>query len=258
MATSHEWLSLVGLFLNAAWNAWALLLSGALIAASLLFVETMVLRRKPSRLGYTMILVLSVVSACFVAWQEQYLLTRDYENKLQSSVSEKGILASQFDELSKLVEQQERVLDAKSNAMASLEAKNQTARRALATQKEKYRSTYARARLASLRAEGLRLAQKMIANPTGPTPDFEIQVWSEVTERTLYNLFHQEQIQQFQAVEKAVLTYAKPYADDYISRSGGVLVKEKTQEIINGFTALLITRRSQPCKSFRPTSRQLN
>ncbi len=249
MAISLEWSS-VGLFLSAIWNAWGVLVSGAVLAVLLLWFETMVLHRKASRLGYTMILVGCVLSACFVAWQEQYLLTRDYEKKLQASDTEKATLTAQVGELSKRIEQQENMLTAKSNALASLEAQYRTAQRTLATQKEQYRSTYARASLASLRAEGLRLAQRLITNPSGPTPDFEIQLWSEATERTLYHLFHQEQIQQFNAVEQAMLTYAKQYAAEYHSRSGGVLVKEETQEIVNGLHALLINMQVATLRNF--------
>ncbi len=249
MAISPEWAS-VGLFLSAIWHAWGVLVSGAVLAVLLLCIETMVLHRKTSRLGYTTILVVCILSACFVAWQEQYLLTRDYEKKLQASDTVQATLTAQNGELSNVVEQQENMLTAKSNAMATLEAQYRIAQRTLATQKEQYRSTYARARLASLRAEGLRLAQQLITNPSGPTPDFEIQLWSEATERTLYHLFHQEQIQQFNAVEEAMLTYAKQYAADYQSRSGGVLVKEETQEIVNGLHALLINMQVATLRNF--------
>lgn len=249
MAISLEWSS-VGLFLSAIWNAWGVLVSGAVLAVLLLWFETMVLHRKASRLGYTTILVVCILSVCFVAWQEQYLLTRDYEKKLQASDMDQATLTAQVGELSKRVEQQENMLTAKSNAMATLEAQYRIAQRTLATQNEQYRSTYARASLASLRAEGLRLAQRLITNPSGPTPEFEIQLWSEATETTLYHLFHQAQIQQFNAVEKAMLTYAKQYAADYQSRSGGVLVKEETQEIVNGLHALLINMQVATLRNF--------
>lgn len=249
MAISPEWAS-VGIFLSAICNAWGVFVSGAVLAVLLLWFETMVLHRKASRLGYTMILVGCVLSAWFVSWQEQYLLTRDYEKKLQASDTAQATLSARVGELSKVIEQQENMLRAKSNAMATLEAQYRTAQRTLATQKEQYRSTYVRARLASLRAEGLRLAQQLITNPSGPTPDFEIQLWSEATERTLYHLFHEEQIQQFNAVEKAMLTYAKQYAADYQSRSGGVLVKEETQEIVNGLHALLINMQVATLRNF--------
>lgn len=249
MAISHEWSS-VGQFLSSIGKAWGVLVSGAVLASLLLWFETMVLHRKASRLGYTMILVVCILSACFVAWQEQYLLTRDYEKRLQASDRKQATLTAQVGELSKVVEEQENGLNAKSNALASIEAQYRKVQRSLATQKEQYRSTYARARLASLRAEGLRLAQQLITNPSGPTPEFEIQLWSEATERTLYHLFHEEQIQQFNAVEKAMLTYAKQYAAEYQSRSGGVLVKEETQEIVNGLHALLINMQVATLRNF--------
>ena len=254
MAISPEWAS-VGLFLSAIWKAWGVLVIGAVLAVLLLWFETRVLRREASSLGYTTILVVCILSACFMAWQEQYLLTRDLEKKLQVSEAAQATLTAQVGELSKVVEQQENMLTAKSNALASLEAQYRTVQRILATQKEQYRSTYARARLASLRAEGLRLAQQLITNPTGPTPDFEIQLWSEATERTLYHFFHQEQIQQFNAVEKPMLTYAKQYTGEYHSRFSGVLVKEETQEIVNGLHALLI---NMQVATLRNLSQNLN
>ncbi len=239
MAIGHEWSS-VGLFFSSFWNAWGLLASGGVLAGLLLWFETMVLRREASRLAYTMIFVLCIVSACFVTWQEQYLLTRDYEKRLHASDTEKARLATQVDKLSKLVEEQEKGLNAKSTALASLKAQYQTARYSLGTLKEKQRASSARARLAILRAEGLRLSQNMIANPSGPTPDWELGVWTDATEKTLEYLFHHEQIQEFHDAENVVFTYAKKYADDYHSRHSGVFLKEETQEIVNRLSVLLI------------------
>lgn len=168
-------------------------------------------------------------------------MTHDYEKKLHASDTEKTTLAAQVDKLSKLVEQQARVLTAQSNAMASLEAQYQTAQRSLAALQDKHRSTRARARLAALRAEGLRLSQKVITNPSEPTPDWEFEAWSQATERTLYTLFHDEQVQDFNAARNAVLTYARNYYDRYLSRSGGVLMEEEYKELQSRLIALFIS-----------------
>lgn len=256
MPVIHEWSS-VGLFLGSVWNAGGLLVGGAVLAGLLLFAETMMLRRTPSLLGYAIILVLCIVSACFVAWQEQYLLARDNEEKLQSSDRDKATLAAQVDELSKLVDRQNEVLNAKSGAMTSLETQYQTAQRTLATEKEKHQSTYARARLASLRAEGLRLSQKVLANPNEPTPDLEFWAWSQATERTLYTLFQPGQVHEFNEATDAALTYAKNYYDEYLSRSGGVLVEEESKEIQSRLIALFISAQVATLEKFSRNLRTL-
>lgn len=239
MAIGHEWSS-VGLFLSAVWNAWGLLLSGAVLAALLLCVETIVLRRKASGLGYVLILATCIVTACFMAWQDQYLLAYDYATKLEASSIEKATLTAKVHELSEVIGQQDSVAKENARAMAAVKAQYQTTKRTVATLNEKQRTTWARARLAALRVEGLRLSQKLITNPSEPLSDEELDLWDYAKERSLHTLFHQEQIREFNSTEKNAMTYAKGYFDDYVSRSGGVLVKEEAQEIQNRLIALVI------------------
>ncbi|MGB4068912.1 MAG: hypothetical protein WBK08_12860 [Nitrospira sp.] len=250
-----DWVSVVGVFFGEILKHWMFFLGAVVLIISLLSFETMVLRRKASRTGYVVILASCLLFMSFAVWQDQHHQIRDDLNRLQASDTEKDRLSGQVDKLSKFVEQQDRLLTDKSNALVSIEAQYQTAQRALAVEKEKYRSTYARARLASLRAEGLRLSQKVIANPNEPMPDWEFDAWSQATERTLYTLFHREQIQDFNAARKAALTYMRNYYDDYLARSGGVLMEEEFKEFQSRLIALYISVQVATLEKF---SRNLN